>query len=112
MLTTSLSQSLTLEELAFIKQHISPAKAPCINAFFDARLMACPLPLLKAKINLRTLVAGQSLYLLADDPNSQTDLMAFCQKNQHHIQTWVSQDHQNSTIFHFIITKHDETKLV
>lgn len=77
-----------------------------IDAFFDARAMACPMPLLKAKLSLRALAEGQSLYLLAGDKNSQTDLVAFCQKNGHQVHTWISQDTRNlATIYCFLITK-------
>lgn len=74
-----------------------------INAFFDARGLACPMPLLKAKVSLRTLAGSESLYLVASDKNSQTDLVAYCQKNNLAVQTWVSE----GELYHFIITKAD-----
>lgn len=70
-----------------------------ITAFFDARGLACPMPLLKAKVALRTVADGKSLYLIATDKNSQTDLVAFCQKQGLQVQSWVDD------VYHFIITK-------
>lgn len=70
-----------------------------ITAFFDACGLSCPMPLLKAKVALRTVADGCSLYLIASDKNSQTDLVAFCQKQGLDVQTWTEDDH------HFIITK-------
>lgn len=111
-LTGALAQSLDLAQTDLIertwadKTAQSDMPALFIDVFFDARALACPMPLLKAKLNLRTMTAGQSLYLLTADKNSQTDLVAFCQKNNHQIQTWVSQDTQNpATIYCFLITK-------
>lgn len=70
-----------------------------ITAFFDARGLACPMPLLKAKVALRTVADGKSLYLIATDKNSQTDLVAFCQKQGLQVQSWADD------AYHFIITK-------
>lgn len=70
-----------------------------ITAFFDARGLACPMPLLKAKVALRTVADGKSLYLIATDKNSQTDLVAFCQKQGLQVQSWADD------VYHFIITK-------
>lgn len=73
-----------------------------IAAFFDARGLACPMPLLKAKVALKSVPEQRALYLLASDKNSQTDLVAFCQKNHFGVQTWQS---GTAAIYHFIITK-------
>lgn len=109
MLTTTLAQILNDNELSLLKQHLLDTCDGCVTAFFDARQMPCPMPLLKAKINLRDIGEGQNLYLLADDKNSQTDLVAFCHKNGHRVLVWTSQDDGNvATIFHFIITKNGE----
>ncbi len=43
----------------------------------DARGLACPLPLLKAKQALRHLSSGQCLRVLATDPGSLRDFKAF-----------------------------------
>ena len=84
---------------------------PVLAAFVDGRGLACPLPLLKAKIALRSLSVQQVLYLVANDSNAATDLTAFCQKNALTLEVWqstaaTSDDSTTSdTIFHFIITK-------
>lgn len=74
-----------------------------VTHFFDARHLPCPLPLLKTKIALKEVMTGHALYLLATDKNSQTDLVAYCQKNTLSVQTWVYG--QTETIFHFLLTK-------
>lgn len=43
----------------------------------DARGLACPLPLLKAKQRLRDLVSGDCLRVLATDQGSVRDFKAF-----------------------------------
>ena len=104
-----------------------------IRQLVDGRGLACPMPLLKTKVALRSIANNESLYIMATDPNSQADIVAFCQ------QTWQTKDtsplqlllnqstivNQSTTaktsqsptdklipanldtIFHFIITKTD-----
>lgn len=85
-----------------LQQH-NKNSAGTISQFFDARYMACPMPLLKAKITLKSMASQEILYLLASDKNSQTDLVAFCQKNQMAVQTWHSQEPESC--YHFLIQK-------
>ena len=70
-----------------------------VTALFDARGLNCPMPLLKAKVALRSVADGKSLYLITSDKNSQTDLIAFCQKQGFDVQNWIDD------AYHFIITK-------
>ncbi len=52
-----------------------------IVALVDGRGLACPMPLLKTKVALRAMQENECVYVLATDPNSQTDLSAFCQQS-------------------------------
>lgn len=105
-LCPTLIEQLDAPILEFIHDNIKNAEDATIGAFFDARGMPCPMPLLKAKIALRSVADGESLYLVASDKNSQTDLIAFCQKDRMDVQTWQSGDvHNTENCFHFIITK-------
>ncbi|TXD96980.1 sulfurtransferase TusA family protein [Psychrobacter frigidicola] len=92
-----------------------------IRSMVDGRGLACPMPLLKTKVALRDVNIGESLYVVATDPNSQADIMAFCQQTQktanplllivNQTTDGLSNDgstpHTVDTIFHFIITKTD-----
>ncbi len=98
-----------------------------IKKIVDGRGLACPMPLLKTKVALRDVANGESLYVIATDPNSKADITAFCQntKKVDNIATLflvVNQTTGNlsddavsttvsttlfDTIFHFIITKTD-----
>ena len=99
-------------------------KQPLLNIkrFVDGRGLACPMPLLKTKVALRDVAAGDSLYVVATDPNSQADITAFCRQSQQTqtsdylalIVNEVTDLSGNSTslqrfatIYHFIITKTD-----
>ncbi len=99
-------------------------KQPLLNIkrFVDGRGLACPMPLLKTKVALRDVAAGESLYVVATDPNSQADITAFCRQSQQTqtsgylalIVNEVTDLSGNSTslqrfatIYHFIITKTD-----
>ncbi len=53
------------------------------HAELDARGLACPLPLLKAKLALNQLGSGQVLKVVATDAGSQRDLNAFARLAGH-----------------------------
>lgn len=93
-----------------------------IKALVDGRGLACPMPLLKTKVALREVAVGESLYVIATDPNSQADITAFCAQSQasntDSLVILVNAVTDNAfitnhtaqaadTIFHFIITKTD-----
>ena len=105
-------------------EHIKSALI--LRGLVDGRGLACPMPLLKTKVALRTIAAGESLYVLATDPNSRADIHAFCQQTHKigstdTLQLTVNQATEatktpempdspaqvSDTIFHFIITKTD-----
>ena len=52
-----------------------------ISHIVDGRGLACPMPLLKLKVALRSVADGESVYVLATDPNSKTDIDAFCRQS-------------------------------
>ena len=97
-----------------------------IKNLVDGRGLACPMPLLKTKVALRNVATGESLYVVATDPNSQADIMAFCQQSLRidalnplslviNQATALSNEeaaankskYSVDTIYHFIITKTD-----
>ena len=97
-----------------------------IKDIVDGRGLACPMPLLKTKVALRQVAAGESLYVVATDPNSQADITAFCEQSQKtdtinplllvinqataassEDTTTTNSKHSVDTIYHFIITKTD-----
>ena len=97
-----------------------------IKRFVDGRGLACPMPLLKTKVALREVSVGESLYVVATDPNSRADITAFCKQSQqsqttdclkliiNELTQITDQLAVNSTslqrfdtIYHFIITKTD-----
>jgi tRNA 2-thiouridine synthesizing protein A len=49
----------------------------------DARGLSCPLPLIKARQALEELQPGQSLVVLATDPEAPIDLAAFAADGGH-----------------------------
>lgn len=49
----------------------------------DARGLACPLPLLRAKVALNGMTVGQVLYLVATDAGSQRDISRFAELAGH-----------------------------
>ncbi|MFN3580823.1 MAG: sulfurtransferase TusA family protein [Pseudomonas sp.] len=49
----------------------------------DARGLACPLPLLKAKLALNELTENQVLHVMATDAGSQRDFQRFAELSGH-----------------------------
>ena len=54
-----------------------------VDQSVDARGLACPLPLLRAKVALNAMSAGQVLYLVATDAGSQRDITRFAELAGH-----------------------------
>ncbi len=50
------------------------------DAELDVRLLACPLPILRAKKSLAFLNSGQVLKVVATDKGSPKDFVDFCSK--------------------------------
>lgn len=85
----------------------SETTPPLINAtpidvtLIDASGLPCPMPLLKLKQALHRLSAHDAVRLIATDPNSQIDILRFCQIAGHQVQL-VKQQEQ---CFEFLIHK-------
>lgn len=55
------------------------------DALVDASGLSCPLPLLKAKMELNRLSAGQVLKVIATDAGSQRDFRSFARLAGHEL---------------------------
>lgn len=55
----------------------------CTPKLVDARGMACPMPLLKAKQALSALAVGAQVRVLATDPGSVKDIKRFVELSAH-----------------------------
>jgi tRNA 2-thiouridine synthesizing protein A len=66
----------------------------------DARGLACPLPLLKAKQELRRLVSGQVLKVLATDRGSVRDFKAFAEISGNKL---INQQEEQGIYIHWLI---------
>lgn len=70
----------------------------------DARDLRCPMPLLKLKLALNSLAAGDSLTLLATDTGTLRDIPAFLQQSGHQL---VSQSQEQGWLT-FTVKKHSD----
>ena len=52
---------------------------------FDARGLKCPLPVLKARRQLKEMAPGEALEVLADDPGAPEDFRHFCATAGHEL---------------------------
>lgn len=86
------------------KNTCQPLPSILPSHYVNAKNLACPMPLLKLKMALKTTAIGDSVYVTATDPNSQQDIGAFCQHLDYPLWTTTT-DSDSATIFHLLITK-------
>ena len=58
---------------------------PPADALLDAKGLDCPLPILKTKVALSRMKAGEVLHVAATDPHSVIDFKAFCARTPHEL---------------------------
>ncbi|MBM3203852.1 sulfurtransferase TusA family protein [Candidatus Woesearchaeota archaeon] len=67
----------------------------------DTRGLGCPLPLLRLKKALQTLMPGQTVWIQATDPASVLDFGVFVEQTSHEM---LEQSHEDG-IYHYVIRK-------
>lgn len=63
-----------------------------VSVEVDARQLACPLPLLKAKQGMRNMAAGELIRVLATDAGSLKDFVSFAQLTGQVLEGFYHQD--------------------
>lgn len=71
-----------------------------VNLEVDARQLACPLPLLKAKQALRNLAVGERVRVLATDAGSLKDFVSFAQLTGQILEGFCVQDECYCFVIH------------
>ena len=72
-------------------------------AMLDTRGMTCPLPILKAKRALKTILPGEVLTVLATDPGAQRDFVMLCNASGNTL----VESSKDGDVFTFVIRKAD-----
>ncbi|MFC0267764.1 sulfurtransferase TusA family protein [Kushneria aurantia] len=67
----------------------------------DARDLACPLPLLRARQALADLAPGQSLYVCCTDPGSWRDFESFAAHASHRL----AARRRSDNVYHYVLIK-------
>lgn len=73
---------------------------PDPDRVLDVMGLNCPLPILKTKMALRQLEAGQVLHVMATDPMAVVDFQAFCARTGHEL---AHMDRAQAGVLHFYI---------
>ena len=71
------------------------------QSMLDARGLACPLPVLKARKLLKSMAAGDTLEIEATDPAATRDFSAFCESAGHQL----LKHSENDGVLYFTIRK-------
>lgn len=74
----------------------------------DAKGLNCPLPVLKAKLALNKMQAGQVLHVEATDPHSVIDFEAYCARTGHEI----IQSRNTDGVIEFFIRRAESPKKI
>jgi tRNA 2-thiouridine synthesizing protein A len=69
--------------------------------FLDARGLACPLPLLKAKQKLNQMQPGERLAVVATDPGSMRDFASFIKLTSHEL----LENYQEDDTYYYVIRR-------
>jgi len=70
----------------------------------DARGLLCPMPIVKAGKEIKTIEAGQVLKILATDRGSIADFPAWAEDTGHELLEW----HEEDGVFVFYVRKSSE----
>ncbi|MGH6945333.1 MAG: sulfurtransferase TusA family protein [Geminicoccaceae bacterium] len=71
------------------------------DVFLDARGLACPMPLVKARQALMVVEPGATICVLATDPASKADFESFCEATGHRLLRFERKDE----VFLFVLEK-------
>lgn len=63
-----------------------------VDHTLDTTALRCPLPLLKARQQIRNMQAGTLLLVLADDPGAQRDIPAWLRQTGHQLVHFAEQE--------------------
>ena len=66
-----------------------------VDRVLDVRGLACPLPILKTKVEITRMQAGEVLHVLATDPLAPLDFRAFCLRTEHELLQLIETDEQS-----------------
>ena len=72
-----------------------------ITVHLDAKGLNCPLPILKSKLELNKMQAGEILLVEATDPHSKIDFEAYCARTSHEIVQYT----ESEGVFYFTIKR-------
>ena len=77
-----------------------------VDQSLDAKGLNCPLPVLKTKVLLNKMKAGEILHVEATDPHSVVDFEAYCARTNHELLRIIESD----DLFEFFIRRAEQPK--
>ncbi|MDA8194319.1 MAG: sulfurtransferase TusA family protein [Thermaerobacter sp.] len=76
-------------------------EAQTVSLVVDAKGLACPMPIFKAKKGLQTVELGEVVEVLCTDPGSLADFKAFANSTGHELML----SEQNGTVYRFLLRR-------
>ncbi len=74
---------------------------PAVKVVVDARGLVCPMPLIKLRQAFMVLEVGDSVRLLATDPQAVADVNEFCLAGGHDL----VEQREEAGLYSFVVTK-------
>ncbi len=74
---------------------------PAPDRVLDVKGLDCPLPILRTKLLLGELAAGEVLHVIATDPHSVLDFRAYCARTGHELLAV----HEDGETFEFFLRR-------
>jgi tRNA 2-thiouridine synthesizing protein A len=72
-----------------------------IAAIVDARGLSCPMPIVKTALAVKSLASGELVEVLATDPGSQRDFVAWCRSTGHEL----AEQTVEGSVYRFVIRR-------
>jgi tRNA 2-thiouridine synthesizing protein A len=80
---------------------VEETRAVKADQVLDCRGLLCPLPVIKTTKAIKSLAVGQVLEMLATDPGSKPDMLAWSKQTGHEL----LEIHEENGVFRFLIRR-------
>lgn len=107
LLATGIIYNRFLVNFLMTEKNTALENRPQFDYHLDAKGLNCPLPILKTKVMLNKMQAGEVIYVESTDPHSRIDFEAYCARSRNELIRVI----EENQVYHFYVCKVDENIL-